>query len=507
MIDLFAGPGGLGEGFTAFRDKASRPVFRIALSVEKDPIACETLKLRSFFRQFSTSQTPNEYYDYMRGRICKEELYCRHPKQHKRAEEEVWNAELGNDRLFPFSEVNTRIRGSLGAANKHWVLIGGPPCQAYSIAGRSRVIPVDRREGTSVYENDKRHFLYRAYLRVLAEHRPSVFVLENVKGILSAEVGGKRIIDRLLSDLQRPSKAWRGEESSRPEGVEYDIHPIAEYGGRSQAELLPSPRDFIVRSEEHGIPQARHRLILVGVRKDVGIKPGKLALSRDKVSMWSAIGELPKLRSRTKNGQPWAATIRSIMTPSLANDSSVEPRMLNAIKNELRRLSDDLTTGDTFLACEVRSAFEAEWFNDPRIGGVCHHMARGHMDSDLWRYFFGACYAQLKGKSPTLDDFPRALLPNHKNLKKQKGETVFKDRFRVQVKNSPASTITSHISKDGHYFIHPDPLQCRSLTVREAARLQTFPDNYVFAGGPTQQYQQVGNAVPPLLAKKIAAIV
>ena len=156
--------------------------------------------------------------------------------------------------------------------------------------------------------------------------------------------------------------------------------------------------------------------------------------------------------------------------------------------------------------CDISCTDEdiREWFLDKRINGVCNHTARGHMGTDLHRYLFLAAFAEVKGSSPKLSDFPHELLPNHVNAFEGVRNAKFADRFRVQMWDKPAKTITSHISKDGHYYIHPDPNQCRSLTVREAARLQTFPDNYFFCGPRTSQYVQVGNAVPPLLAKRIS---
>jgi DNA (cytosine-5)-methyltransferase 1 len=126
------------------------------------------------------------------------------------------------------------------------------------------------------------------------------------------------------------------------------------------------------------------------------------------------------------------------------------------------------------------------------------------MASDLHRYLFAASFAEIFGRSPKLHEFPTSLLPNHLNARSRVGESPFADRFRVQVFDRPASTIVAHIAKDGHYFIHPEASQCRSMTMREAARVQTFPDNYHFEGNRTQQFAQIGNAVPPLLARQIA---
>lgn len=122
---------------------------------------------------------------------------------------------------------------------------------------------------------------------------------------------------------------------------------------------------------------------------------------------------------------------------------------------------------------------------------------------------FAAAFAQVKGRSPRLEEMPRCLWPNHANLDDIDGDSrpAFNDRFYVQAWGKPSSTVTAHIAKSGHHFIHPDPRQHRSLTLREAARLQTFPDDFVFMGTKTAQFRQVGNAVPPLLAQQIAQVV
>ena len=149
-----------------------------------------------------------------------------------------------------------------------------------------------------------------------------------------------------------------------------------------------------------------------------------------------------------------------------------------------------------------------DWFKDRPTDLLANHVSRGHMPTDLVRYLFVAAYGEITNKSPRLMDFPRCLLPEHKNVDPENiGDSIFKDRFRVQVGSRHSMTVTSHIAKDGHAFIHPKAMQCRSLTVREAARLQTFPDSYVFLGNRTSQYTQVGNAVPPYLARQIAGIV
>lgn len=512
VIDLFAGPGGLGEGFSAFGDGR----FRIAVSIEKDPVAHRTLRLRSFFRQFPRDRVPDEYYEVLRGELIVETLFNlpEFKAQAKAAGREAWCAELGKE---PPGEIDRRIRESLRGA-KTSILIGGPPCQAFSLVGRSR------NKGIKGYrpEEDKRHFLYKEYLRVLAVHSPAVFVMENVKGILSSKVAGEKIFASILDDLREPAQAAG---AGRKHGYGYRIYPlVVREGGRSGSSAAndPDPHDYVVRCERYGIPQARHRVILIGIREDLdGVEPCTLEEAPGSMSptVEDMIGSMPVLRSglsKCDSAENWTAAVRKgaerhCLTAGVRRVAG--DRVYGRIASVSKRIgcpphgrgaeflpvqADFSNVGNAELRRRLR-----DWYLDPRLGGLCNSTTRGHMASDLCRYLYASSFAAVHGRSPKLSEFPGALKPEHTNAD---GDD-FTDRFRVQVRSRPATTVTSHIAKDGHYFIHYDPSQSRSLTVREAARLQTFPDNYLFAGGRTDQYVQVGNAVPPLLARQIAAVV
>lgn len=505
VIDVFAGPGGLGEGFSALRNSRDLPIFGIALSIEKDPVAHQTLRLRNFFRQFPDGSKPEEYYGQIKsGKVDWDLLSRKYPAEAERAEQEVWQAQLGTE-TYPPSTVNTRIRNALNTAQS-WVLIGGPPCQVYSQVGRSRM----KGESAWHFARDERHTLYKEYLRIIEVHRPPVFIMENVKGLLSSKRAGKKIIEQILADLREPVRGKAVKGGKKP--LAYNLYALADYGGNAATNAAPANGDaagYIIRCEKHAIPQARHRLILLGVRNDIKVEPARLRVEPEEVNMWKAIQDLPPLRSRlsqeTDSSEAWVETIRQVLAYKTLSGS---PDIFNLMKRAASEL-DHSETGSEYVKTAGRPLWNQSWFFDENLEGVCNHSARSHIPKDLWRYFFAACFAQLRLKSPVLDDFPCFLLPAHKNVdhRNSKDEQMFADRFRVQVKHRPSTTVTSHISKDGHYFIHPDPTQCRSLTVREAARLQTFPDNYYFMGPRTAQYHQVGNAVPPLLARQIAQIV
>ena len=198
VIDMFAGPGGLGEGFARFNEGVSSgPPFDVHLSIEKDFHACQTLELLAFFRELPKGHVPEEYYDYVRSPSpSKRNNLMKEFPEGQRAINRVWHAELGRE-SFPDDKVNKRIKESLGES-KTWVLIGGPPCQAYSLAGRSRRSKQPREE----FENLREHHLYKHYLKIIRNHEPTVFIMENVRGILTSKISKSYIFTRICDDLE-----------------------------------------------------------------------------------------------------------------------------------------------------------------------------------------------------------------------------------------------------------------------------------------------------------------
>lgn len=505
VIDLFAGPGGLCEGFSSVVDETGARRFAVKVSIEKEEIAQKTLMLRAIFRYFPPGKAPNCYYDYVQGKI-KREVFLAHPDVKQavvHAEKVAKRAELG---VTPPEKIDEWIKEALGST-RNWVLIGGPPCQAYSLAGRARM----RGKDPVKFDNDKRHFLYTEYLRIIQDFEPAVFVMENVKGVLSSKQGGTGIFERILADLAAPK-----------EGLRYQVRSLVVEGEKLE------PEDYVIEAEKYGIPQNRHRVIMFGVRSDVAAstkalteKPKRFLLAKvdNKPSVAQALAGLPSLRSRLSTkpdtDEEWLKAVAAAPSGMPGWRNVARDKVAKLIEQEVKNAACHKTSGGAFIPMKIDfgdifSMPLKKWFFDPRLEGVLQHQSRSHMKSDLSRYMFAACFAKSVGQSPKLREYPPKLLPDHGNVKNEgEGDKAipFSDRFRVQLASQPATTVVSHISKDGHYYIHPDPSQCRSFTVREAARIQTFPDNYFFEGNRTQQYWQIGNAVPPLLARKIALVI
>jgi len=492
VIDLFAGPGGLCEGFSAVLNKRGDPAFKTGVSIEMDPVAHQTLHLRAIFRRLDSPSAREIYFDFVSGKSTAETFYKHRliAEAAKEVGEETRCAELGHTSNLI---VDDWIRRAVGKRSD-WILIGGPPCQAYSYAGRSR------RTNDVTFEDDKKFFLYREYLRIVGKFEPAIFVMENVEGILSSEHGGKKIFPRIRDALCRP----------RP-GLEYEIRSFVcepKSGGHD-------PKEFVIRCERYGLPQARHRVILLGVRHDYSRRRHNLLTPADAmVPLDSMLKDLPRIRSHLSkqpdSPQLWLDVLKRGIHELSGWKDSRRPEIEAAMTSALTRAKLCNTNSWSETSANKKGARNASvelsnWILDRAPSVLSQHSSRRHMESDLHRYLFAASYAQVMGSSPKLRDFPDRLLPAHKNARRAKPPHA--DRFRVQILGRPSTTITSHISKDGHYFIHPDPSQCRSLTLREAARLQTFPDNYFFMGEQTQRFHQVGNAVPPYLAWKLGKIV
>ncbi|MCE0557308.1 DNA cytosine methyltransferase [Motilimonas sp. E26] len=492
VVDLFAGPGGLGEGFSELHNSNNSRAFKTIVSIERDEFAHQTLMLRHFFKSYPRSLVPDDYYAYLEGQINKKELIQKNSHNWEHAKSTALKISLGED---THDEVQQIICDRLKSSKK-WALIGGPPCQAYSLVGRSRMM------NNPEFEEDERHFLYKEYLKIIIDHRPPVFVMENVKGLLSAKVNGESVVDKIVEDLRSPRRAIEKNKN----GLKYKLYSLSQSG-----EVVEDiePKSFIVRAEEYGVPQARHRMFILGIRADIDVVPGTLEKS-EPPSVEQIISSMPKIRSsisrRKDDYDEWKEALLCISETSwISSKKKEDVSVKKEIKSALATIRNT-PMGNSSTRYRPPRVMKS-WYFDNRLKVATCHEARSHMVSDLHRYLYASAHASALDISPKLRDFPEELLPAHKNVKDGCEGKMFSDRFRVQVKSRFSTTITSHISKDGHYFIHYDPSQCRSLTVREAARLQTFPDNYHFEGPRTSQYHQVGNAVPPYLAVQIAEVV
>lgn len=578
LIDLFAGPGGLGEGFS--NCKKNSP-FKIALSVEYEKNAHQTLTLRSFYRKLTRHERDKYYYPYitsldqqtkqLRKKLmlenCSKKWKAAHDetlhKPHALGNPKKWekirqNEPLTESDLKPTDDEQNIFNTLHSIKSKNTdplVVIGGPPCQAYSVNGRNRIKTV---KGYSA-ETDERFFLYQEYLKVLDHGDPDAFVMENVEGILSAKLAsGELIFDKIKKELVRPERV-RDEQ--------YDIYslvcPPDEPANEKQGPLYKDNSSYVINASKHGVPQTRKRVILFGIKHKhghitefmspqnstpttaellTGLPVVRSGLSRrsekvdDSLLNWKSIWEKNRddlISILTEKSEIEGVAKRNFQKSSKNSNSSSEtdPKLtrIEEVKEsfsktikELKKLrlpeniskTNDGRGSELFCVSEHNSAtfsngFEKKypelfmWLNRD-LYGAANHDTREHMASDLQRYMFSAAWtrahSRLKSPCPKSKDFPFALSPDHKNWE----SGVQADRFRTIGAEIIPLTITSHLRKDGHAQIHFDPSQNRSLTVREAARIQTFPDDYYFEGPRGWQYQQVGNAVPAYLAKQIA---
>lgn len=438
-IDLFAGCGGLSEGF-------KQAGFDVIAQIEMNKWACETLRTRNLYYELKRIGKVYLYQKYLQEEISRNEILNKFPDIQELVNSRVIQSVLGEDQI---EYIIQKIRSSMNLhkVSKFHILLGGPPCQPYSLIGRAR--------DPMRMEKDERHYLYKYYLKILEILQPDIFVYENVPGLFTAKAEGKEIFKRILKDFSLLNPP-------------YEITPPLE-------QIYEDPCSYILNSADFLIPQRRKRIFLIGYKqvlnhmnpeiKNIFTYLQKQALRNKKkgcLSVDDAIGDLPPLKPG--EGSDGWYNFYDYVTE------------LKQYQIKMRRYSL----------------------------GILNHKARTHMESDLERYRFfieqhkngngAATLIDLKEKRPD-------LIPNHKHLDK------FLDRFKVQWWNKPSLTITAHISKDGHYYIHPDINQCRSFTVREAARCQSFLDNFKFEGPRTAQFKQVGNAVPPLLANTIAKFI
>lgn len=398
VLDLFAGAGGLSEGFV-------RAGCKIVGHIEMEQKACNTLITRAIYHALLQKGKIKDYKDYVAGKITRQELIDKYDLH-----SEVDSVICARIEEKNFRELIQKIKNRLQGQPLD-IIVGGPPCQAYSHIGRS----VDDKN----MKWDNRKFLYRYYVEFLKALNPKIFVFENVPGLISSGKG------KYLQDMRK---------LMRHAGYETDLK--------------------ILNTADFGVPQNRRRVILVG---------------------WSK-------RSKMTRYPDFPAVKRNYLVKDFLADlpriSAGKGRQVSSFQSSSRLLKK---TGI------VSSKFPI----------LMDHVARPHMKQDI-EIYRRAVLTKKRGINIKYNTLP-------KHLKSHKNESAFLDRFRVVDGEARGSqTILAHIAKDGHYYIHPDLKQSRSLTVREAARLQTFPDDYKFEGERGPQFRQIGNAVPPLFAAILA---
>lgn len=431
-IDLFAGAGGLSEGFI-------QAGFKIIATVEKDYWACETQKTRLVFYYLQEIDSLDEYWQYCKDTTSVElitsnrnKIYARHKGLEEEIKHTIWQAEFGNPqnnhKTSPSKAVIKHLEQSKAYHNVSEIdfILGGPPCQMYSYIGRNQ-----HKHMKGSPHNDKRNFLFKFYYNIVKHFKPKFFLFENVPGILSARNG--EIFRMIQEDFDR---------------IGYSF-----VSGKSDKNIRQNIRNAL----DFGVPQNRKRFIFLGIRADIPLKYPEFETQQiDEQEFWTknVISDLPPLK------------------PLCGHD-------LGLIKYEK----------------SPNSAYQKRMREGS--AGVMNHRARA-----LNRWYDKEIYAEAIRKATKGKQLDYSTL--REELKKHKNEKSFTDRFKVHWWENIPHTIVAHITKDGHYNIHPDIKQLRSITVREAARIQSFPDNFRFEGSRSAQFVQVGNAVPPLMAKAFA---
>lgn len=301
IVDLFAGPGGLGEGFASFDDAGHKP-FQIGISIEKETSAHRTLRLRAFLREHQAQHgaLPQAFIDFHAELTEEPDWHEVDAHAWAQAEAEAHCLELGTE------DASKAIDEAIKALRRDYddtILIGGPPCQAYSLVGRAR----SKGKVGYVPEEDERHYLFREYISVLDRLRPAAFVMENVKGMLSSTIKSRLVFEMLMEDLASLGTG---------KGHQYELRAIHVEGGKASLREAVQPSDFIVRAEHFGVPQRRHRVIIVGIRSDLakGAAGAENPVSDAARTVDDVIGNMPMLRSGISRGQDDPDAWRTVVT-------------------------------------------------------------------------------------------------------------------------------------------------------------------------------------------------